>query len=210
MDEYDYKLDNFLFPLISNIKKPNILEFGVENGRSTLKFLDLCKRNDGYLFSVDVLDCSKIINDSRWSFLQTRDDNFELIKSKILLQLDVIYLDTIHEAPHVEKIFYEYYNMLKSGGYFFIDDISHIPYLKEKKRNNFYCEINNNETYNTILDIYNGNSDLFDLNFAFKSSGLAIIKKISDKNLRKSNRIKTRKFSIKNIIRLLWKNLKRD
>ena len=34
----------------------------------------------------------------------------------------------------IEKIFYEYYDMLKNGGYFFIDDISHIPYLKKKER----------------------------------------------------------------------------
>ena len=40
--------------------------------------------------------------------------------------------------------------------------------------------INNKETYNRILDIYNNNSDLFDLNFSFKSSGLAIIKKNSN------------------------------
>ena len=113
MDEYSYKLDNFLFPLISNINKPNILEFGVENGRSTLKFLDLCHRKDGNLFSVDVVDCSKIIKDSRWSFLQARDDNFELVKSKIPAQLDVIYLDSVHEAFHVEKIFYAYLPVLK-------------------------------------------------------------------------------------------------
>ena len=210
MDEYSYKLDNFLFPLISKIVKPNILEFGVENGRSTLKFLDLCHKNNGYLFSVDTVDCSKITKNSRWSFLQTRDDNFELVKSKVPVQLDVIYLDSVHEASHVEKIFYAYYKMLKNGGYFFIDDISHIPYLKKKKRNNFYCEINNKETYNRILDIYNSNSDLFDLNFSFKSSGLTIIKKNSNEPLRAKKKIKTRENSIKNFVRLLWKNLKRD
>ena len=209
MDDYSYKLDNFLFPLISNIKKPKILEFGVENGRSTLKFLELCHNNDGNLFSVDVVDCSKITNDSRWFFLQTRDDNFDLIKSKIPSQIDIIYLDSIHEALHVEKIFYEYYKLLKVGGFFFIDDISHIPYLKEKKRNNFYCEINNRETYSKILNIYNNNSDLFDLSFAFKSSGLAIIKKNSYEDLRKEKKIKSRENSIKNFIRLLWKNLKK-
>ena len=198
-----------MFPLISNIKKPKILEFGVENGRSTLKFLELCHNNDGNLFSVDVVDCSKITNDSRWFFLQTRDDNFDLIKSKIPSQIDIIYLDSIHEALHVEKIFYEYYKLLKVGGFFFIDDISHIPYLKEKKRNNFYCEINNRETYSKILNIYNNNSDLFDLSFAFKSSGLAIIKKNSYEDLRKEKKIKSRENSIKNFIRLLWKNLKK-
>lgn len=210
MDEYSYKLDKFLFPLISNITKPNILEFGVENGRSTIKFLNLCHQNDGYLYSVDPVDCSKVTKDSRWSFLQTRDDNFEIVKSKLPDQLDVIFLDSIHEANHVEKIFYEYYKILKIGGYFFIDDISHIPYLKKKKRNNFYCEINNKETYSRILDIYNSNSDLFNLNFSFKSSGLAIIQKNSNEPLRAKKKIKSREHSIKNFVRLLWKNIRRD
>ena len=210
MDEYTYKLDNFLFPLISDVKKPKILEFGVENGRSTFKFLDLCNKNDGYLYSFDVKDCSNVAKDPRWFFLQTRDDNFELVKSCLPPQLDVIYLDSIHEDHHVEKIFYEYYKVLKNGGYFFIDDISHLPYLKNQKRNNFYCEINNRETYNKIIEIYNNNSDLFDLSFSFKSSGLAIIKKNSDNALREAKKIKSRKNSFKNIIRLLWKNLKKD
>lgn len=210
MKDYIEKIEQNLFKIIEHIDRPNILEFGVENGRSTLKFLDLCHQNDGYLFSVDTVDCSKITNDPRWLFLKTRDDNFELVKSKIPKQLDVIYLDSVHEAFHVEKIFYEYYKMLKIGGYFFIDDISHIPYLKDKKRNNFYCEINNKETYNRILDIYNNNSDLFDLNFAFKSSGLAIIKKNSNELLKNKKKIRTREKSAKNFVRLLWKNLKRD
>jgi len=210
MDEYSYKLDNFLFPLILNVKKPNILEFGVEKGRSTIKFLNLCNKNDGYLFSVDPVDCSNVSKDSRWTFIKTKDDNFQLVKSKLPSKIDIIYLDSVHEAKHVEKIFYAYYDKLKNGGFFFIDDVSHIPYLKEKKRNNFYCEINNRETYNKILDIYNGNSDLFDLSFNFKSSGLAIIKKKSDESLKNKKKIKTREHTVKNFVRLLWKNLKRD
>ena len=79
-----------------------------------------------------------------------------------------------------------------------------------KDRENFYCEINNRETFNTILDIYNSNSDLIELNFTFKSSGLAIIKKKNDLKLNKIKKIKTRKNSLKNILRLIWKNLKRD
>ena len=61
-----------------------------------------------------------------------------------------------------------------------------------------------------ILNIYNSNSDLIELNFTFKSSGLAIIKKKNDLRLNKIKKIKTRKNSLKNILRLIWKNLKRD
>ena len=70
MDEYSLKLDKFLMPLISKINNPIILELGVENGRSTKKFLEICNTNNGKLFSVDVKDCSNISNDPRWNFLK--------------------------------------------------------------------------------------------------------------------------------------------
>ena len=35
-------------------------------------------------------------------FIQSRDDNFEYIKSMIPQKLDVIFIDTIHEAKHVK------------------------------------------------------------------------------------------------------------
>ena len=99
---------------------------------------------------------------------------------------------------------------MKEGGYIFIDDISHLLYLQNKPRNNFYCEINNKETFDKILEIYNNNIDLFDLSFSFKSSGLGVIKKISNLPLIKNEAIVTRNFSFKNIARLIWKKIKKD
>ena len=210
MTEYEYKLNNFLYPLISKIDKVNILEFGVQKGRSTLKFLDICNKNDGHLYSADIDDCSNVSRDPRWTFIKTRDDNFDLIKSNIPNKVDVIFLDSVHEPAHVEKIIYNYFDLLNKDGYFFIDDISHLPYLKDKDSNNFYCEINNKETFNKIIEIYNNNLNLFDLNFSFKSSGLAIIKKTTNLPIKKSNLIITRENSFKNIVRLLWKKFKRN
>ena len=46
---------------------------------------------------------------------------------------------------NMSKKFYYYYKFLKVGGYVSIDDISHLPYLDNKK-SSFYCEINNRET----------------------------------------------------------------
>ena len=48
------------------------------------------------------------------------------------------------------------------------------------------------------------------LNFSFKSSGLIIIKKNSNEPLRAKEKIKSKKHSIKNFIKLLWKNIRRD
>ena len=210
MTEYEYKLNNFLYPLISEINKINILEFGVQKGRSTLKFLEICNKNDGHLFSADIDDCSDVSKDPRWTFIKSRDDNFDLIKSKIPKKVDVIFLDSLHEAAHVENIIYKYFDLLNKDGFFFIDDISHLPYLKKKVSNNFYCEINNKETFSKIIEIYNSNADLFDLNFSFKSSGLAIIKKKSNLSIKKSDVVIERENSFKNIVRLLWKKFKKN
>ena len=35
MDDYNIKLEENIFPIIKNIKNPNILELGVQNGTST-------------------------------------------------------------------------------------------------------------------------------------------------------------------------------
>ena len=82
MDDYIEKIELNLFELIKNIKNPYILEFGVQNGESTIRFLDLCNKNNGHLYSVDIDDCSNVSNDKRWKFIKTRDDNFDFVKSQ--------------------------------------------------------------------------------------------------------------------------------
>ena len=210
MSDFDYKLDNFLFPLIKEIDNPIILELGVQNGRSTKKFLDICKKNNGELFSVDIDDCSYVTKDKNWHFFQTRDDNFEYIKSKIPKKIDILFIDTLHEANHVKKLIYEYYPLIKKNGFIFIDDVSHLPYLESKERNNFYCEINNKETFDLLISIYSENKENFDLNFTFVSSGLAIIKKKTDTKLFTYKKISERSLSFKNFFRKLWIKMKKN
>ena len=209
MDEYSLKLDKYLMPIVSNIGCPIILELGVENGRSTKKFLEICKKKNGKVFSVDINDCSNVTADENWQFYKTRDDNFEFIKSKIPSKIDVLFIDSLHEASHVKKLFYRYYPILKNNGYIFIDDISHLPYLKNKERDNFYCEINNRETFELLISIYSKNFENFDLDFSFMSSGLAIIKKKNDKELLPFNKLSDRTISFKNTLRKIWKKVKK-
>ena len=208
MDDYIGKIEKNIFDKIKEKKDLIILELGVQNGDSTKKFLEICDRNKGHLYSVDIVDCSKVSDNKNWTFIQSRDDNFDLIKSKIPNEIDILYIDSLHEANHVNKIIYGYYDLLKLGGIIFIDDISHLPYVKNGVRNNFYCEINNKETFNAILEIYFSNHENFDLNFNFESSGLAIIKKIKNDQIKRKIKIESREFSIKNFIRKTVKNLK--
>ena len=205
MNNFEYKLDHSLLPLVKKINKPIILELGVQKGRSTKKFLEICEENKGKLFSVDIDDCSNVSNDRNWKFLKTKDDNFDFIQSEIGEKIDVLFIDTLHEANHVKKILYGYYPIIKKDGYIFIDDISHLPYLKNKDRDNFYCEINNKETFEILISIYSENIENFDLSFSFISSGLAIIKKKTNSDLNKTQKMKSRKYSLKNIIRLILK-----
>ena len=204
MNEYEEKIEKNLFNLIKNLYKPKILELGVQNGVSTNKFLEICDSNDGHLYSVDVDDCSSVAQNKRWKFIKSRDDNYDYIKSIIPKKLNVIFIDTLHEAAHVNKIIYNYYEQLEEGGFIFVDDISHLPYIDENKKSSFYCEINNKETFENILEIYYNNKDCFDLNFSFKSSGLAIIKKKNDSNLKPNLKLKSRQNSLKYLIRKIW------
>src|SRR6056300_555637 len=89
---------------ISKIPKPNILELGVQKGNSTKMFLDLCEKNDGFLTSIDIEDCSNVSNSQKWKFIQSSDDNFNYINQFIKKDLDIIFIDSLHEPNHVKKV----------------------------------------------------------------------------------------------------------
>ena len=188
----------------NNLKKIKILEFGVDKGISTSLFLKYCEKTNSKLFSVDVIDYSKLFKHKKWKFLKSRDDNKKNINRFLNSSVDIIFLDTEHTAKHVEKILYMYFNKLKINGLFVIDDISWLPYIKNEWRDNEWIENNNKETFNKLIEIYNSNRKNIEIMFQFEHSGLAIIKKKGLK-LDKYTSIVSRKFSIKNILRSLLK-----
>ena len=208
MNDHNYKLDTFLYNKIKDISNIKILEFGVRKGVSTKLFVDLAEKNNGQVTSVDIDNYSSLINSERWKFIQTRDDNYEKIQKELSNDLDVILLDSFHEAEHVSKIIYTYYKHLKKGGYFFIDDVSWVPYLKNSYRDNFWCEVNNKETFTKIVNIYSENYLNFDLEFTFISSGFAAIKKKTLNDLNQVDIKKDRSLSVKNLLRLIKKKIK--
>ena len=204
-DRHKRKFLDFVITSIKNIKFVQILEFGVsEKGMSTGIFLELCDKNNGKLTSVDINNNSKKFENKNWKFINSRDDNFLNLDKEIPKELDVIYLDTIHKANHVQKIIYHYYNKLKVGGFFFVDDISWIPYLKDNEKNNYSLEVNNQETFETIVDIYNNNRKNFDLEFSFVGTGVAKLVKLSSEDLSKGKKIKSRKNSLMSILRKFY------
>ena len=132
------------------------------------------------------------------------DDNFNFIDAQIPKELDVIYLDTIHKANHIEKIFFHYYPRLKKDGFFLVDDTSWLPYLKTSEKNHFYMERNNEESFQRILEIFYPNRDNFDLEFSFVGTGLAKIRKLNKNTLNKPQKIRSRKYNFINIFRLIY------
>ena len=205
-DDYLIKLEETTLNYLSSVVKPVILEFGVRHGQSTEFFLNICEKNNGFLYSVDIDNSSKKFDYEKWKFIHGRDDNFKLVESYIPKKIDLIYIDSFHDAEHVAKIFFHYYPFLKDNGCLIIDDVSWLPHSKKNERDNFNSEINNHETFFKILDIYNNNTKNFDLSFNFKSSGMAKIIKKNEKNLLISKKVIIRKFTLKNIIRKIVKS----
>ena len=198
------KLD-YIIEKIKDIQKIQILELGVQSGSSTKRFIELCNISDGFLTSIDIDDCSKVIKSDRWKFIHSSDDDFEKIDKIISDSLDFIFIDSLHEPKHVEKIFYHYYSFLKKGGMCIIDDISWLPYSKDEYRDNEFTENINRSTFDKILEIYNQNKENFYLEFFFRESGYAIITKKKENPLNNSIKIQSRKYGLKNLLRRIYK-----
>ena len=204
------KLINFIYPELKKNENSNILEFGVsEKGMSTELFLKYSKNNSCKLFSIDNVDYGKKFNDPNWKFIFSRDDNYKYVENNLSDNYDLILLDTIHESDHVEKILFNYYKFLNVGKCFFIDDISWLPYIKKAEKNRFYAEINNKETFDMLLDLYFINRENIKVDFTFEGTGMCKITKLNNNNLNKiKEKVKLRKYSIKNTLRKISKLLK--
>ena len=103
-DRHKRKFLDFILKPISKIDSPQILEFGIsEIGMSTSIFLDLCKKNNGKLISVDTNKNSRSFQDINWKFINTRDDNFDVIEK---------YIDNINDLPN-GAIYFTGYNQTR-------------------------------------------------------------------------------------------------
>ena len=204
MDQAEIKLD-YIVSRIEKFKNIQILELGVQKGISTKKFIEICEKNDGFLTSIDIDDCSNVAKSDRWNFIHSSDDNFNYIDKIIKKNFNFIFIDSLHEPKHIKKVFYHYYKYLTIGGICIIDDISWIPYSENEYRDNEFTEIINRSSFQIILEIYNQNKDNLMLEFYFKDSGYAIITKKNHNVLKESKPIVNRQFSLKNLIRKFYR-----
>ena len=203
LQNYQDKIDSFIFENEKDIKNINILEFGVREGRSTKMFLDICAKNEGKLISVDVDDYSNLFNDNNWTFLKTRDDDYQKVSSYFSEDFDIILIDSLHEPNHVSKLIYTYWKHLKLNGSMYIDDISWLPYMKNSWRDHEYTENINRDTFNKILEIQLSNYDNINLIFSFSGSGMCRIIKQNHNELSKPKLMFPRKNYIKKTLKKL-------
>lgn len=195
---------------LNKLENPSILEFGVSGkALSTSIFLKKCIEKNGHLYSVDVIDYSNHFNSKNWKFIHSKDDNFDFIEKNIPDKFDIIYLDTIHTASHVEKILYHYFDKLNIGGVFVIDDTSSLPYLKKREKNNFSLEINNYETFQKLLEIFNSNHENLYFESSFIGTGAVKLTKLNDNKLKRSKTLSDRRLSFLNLVRKIYLKLKR-
>ena len=203
LQNYQDKITKFILDHEIDKKNINILEFGVREGRSTKMFLDICAKNQGKLISVDVDDYSNLFNDNNWTFLKTRDDDYEKVSSYFSEDFDIILIDSLHEPSHVSKLIYTYWKHLKLNGSMYIDDISWLPYMKNSWRDHEYTENINRDTFNKILEIQLSNYDNINLIFSFSGSGMCRIIKQNHNELSKPKLMFPRKNYIKKILKKL-------
>lgn len=199
-----FKKLKIIFDRVKDINNINILELGVQKGISTKMLLKLCDDNNGKLISVDIDDCSKVANNKKWTFIHSSDDNFDLINSNIKNDLDLIFIDSLHEPKHVKKLIYNYYKKLKINGLMIIDDTSWLPYVQNARKDNDFTERINRLTFQKILEIFNANADNFNLEFLFSGTGLAIITKITSNELVEEKKIPNRLFTFKNLLKIIY------
>ena len=193
----------FIKNKINKFYEPNILELGVQTGNSTKMFLEICEKNNGFLTSIDIEDCSHVSKSKKWKFIHSSDDNFDYVNKFINKELDIIFIDSLHEPNHVKKVFYNYFKFLKINGLIIIDDVSWLPYVKNGIKDNNFVERINRLTFEKILEIFNSNQNNLTLEVNFSGSGLAIFSKLTN-NLEEEIKIKNRLNSIKNLIKRLY------
>ena len=83
-----------------------------------------------------------------------------------------------------------------------------LPYLKNREKNNFSLEVNNYETFQKLIEIFNSNHQNLYFESSFIGTGVVKLTKLNDEKLKKPRKLSDRKFSVLNILRKLYLKIK--
>ena len=78
-----------------------------------------------------------------------------------------------------------------------------MPFTKGNINDNNFIERINRLTFDKILNIYNSNTENFNLDFHFEGAGLAIITKLNEE-LHPEKKIINRSYTIKNLLKKIY------
>ena len=166
-------------------KCPLIVELGVDRGQSTKIFLNAIDDKEGAkLISLDIKDCSKAAESSKWEFVKQDSADIEkllLTHPDIKKGIDILYVDSLHTASHVKKEIYNFFEYLNKDAFIFFDDIDSSPYMVGQRKDSASTEIANRKIYKLLESIFRANMNQLDFDIMRGSTGLGIFRKISKK-----------------------------
>ncbi len=171
---------DLMIDFVSKKKNPIILEFGVERGSSTKKFIKFAEKNLAKVYSVDIVDYSNVSNSNNWRFIQSNDLNIDYVLSKFdeikTHGADLIFIDSYHEDVHVQKLIFNYFPYLKQDGAIFVDDVDSLA-LRLKK--NTFSSIVYDLTLESVKEFYYNNLEKCSLKIIYdkNENGLAMLHK---------------------------------
>jgi len=169
-----HHFDNLVYEVIAN--KPKVmLELGVRKGESTFVFNKIQKILNNIHISVDIVDCSNVLDDPRWIFLIEDSINYlknynswskENISS---LNPDIIFIDTSHLYEETLKEIKLSVEILNNNGAIMFHDTNHNK-ITYQENNILYNKFN----YSPQLGVKLALEEYFNCKFNFKNPFIII------------------------------------
>ena len=124
-----------------------IVELGVRSGESTFALNMAARKLNAAHVSVDIEDCSGVITDPNWRFIQ--GDDIELSgrfsqwvsDNKMKLTIDLLFIDTSHEYHHTKKELQTWFPMLSQRAMVIFHD-TYSPKVVRMPDGSFYPKVN--------------------------------------------------------------------
>ncbi|MCU0511110.1 MAG: class I SAM-dependent methyltransferase [Anaerolineae bacterium] len=171
-----------LYHLVAQMTAPVVLEFGVDKGMSTCLLAAACEENGGWLYSVDIADCSAAIRSPVWTFIQSDDLQVaEILAAAPALRdgVHLLHIDSAHSREHVEQQLLRWYPYVRQGGYITFHDVDATPYLAGQRKDDPRHEPEALGVPDTIRRFFYANEDALFLEFHFGSTGMGIMRKLA-------------------------------
>ena len=195
-----------LYKEASKRESLHIVELGVDKGHSTKVFLNaINEKENSFLTSVDILDCSKVCSSPKWNFIKSDSLDLKKIIGKAPLikekGIDILYIDSLHRKEHVEKELYFYYPYMNKNSTIFFDDIDSFPYMMNQRKDNIGCEIENRRILEFVESVFYANLDFINFSTQKGSTGLARL----DITFEKKDKLQIPKKFLKRKNKILWR-----